>query len=83
MIEDVRYDESVAHFLRMHPDADEARAVIDGLTRDKLPAVAMTDIDDLGTGYALMPETDRCIWWHYEVLVWFAVAGGLHALLGS
>jgi hypothetical protein len=33
LIDDVRYDESAAEFLRTHPDAEEVRLVIESLRR--------------------------------------------------
>ena len=50
----------------MHPDAGEARLVIDSIARDKIPAKALTDLDSMGTSYFVMEESDRLIRWHYE-----------------
>lgn len=66
MSRNVRYSEAVAGFLRSHPHAEEARTFIDCLARDLVSGHAATEIDGAGTGIALLEESGRLIWWHYE-----------------
>lgn len=66
MIERIDYDERVQHFLRMHPDAGEARLFIEFLARGRMPGQAAVSTDDLGSGIATLEESGRLIWWHYE-----------------
>ncbi len=66
MIERIDYDERVQHFLRMHPDAGEARLFIELLARGRTPGHAAVGTDDRGSGIAVLEESGRLIWWHYE-----------------
>lgn len=62
----VRYSDEVADFLRSHPHAEDARTFIDCLARGLVPGRAATEIDDIGTGIAMLDDSRRLIWWHYE-----------------
>lgn len=65
MIDDVRYDESAAEFLRTHPDAEEARLVIEALRRGQTIPGALTDLDEHGRSFAVLPDSGHVIRWHY------------------
>lgn len=64
MIDDVRYDETAAEFLRTHPEAEEVRVFVEVLRRGRRVSGAMTDLDARGTSFALL-DSGRLIRWHY------------------
>lgn len=64
MIDDVRYDESAAEFLRTHPRAEDGRLAVECLRRGHELAGAITDLDQYGTSYARL-DSGHLIKWHY------------------
>ncbi|HWL35801.1 MAG TPA: hypothetical protein VNQ77_06385 [Frankiaceae bacterium] len=65
MIDEVRYDESAAEFLRTHPRAEEARLFVEALRRGQAVPGALTDLDQYGRSLAVLPDSGHVIRWHY------------------